>query len=240
MDQVQCGTDILQRFQLRNRTALITGARREIGRAVALAFAAQGATLAAHHVGSDEEREDAQAVVDAILKAGGRATPHAADFASQGAGKRLAEDAVRTYGAIDILVLNASIEIPEAYTEISSETFDRQIAINLRSALELIQALVPPMVDRGWGRVLSIGSVQQALPHPAMLVYASTKVAQYNWMRNLARQLSSHGVTFNNLAPGSRWSASATSAASQASRAASRCSSPPKTCPWRHSKAPQS
>jgi NAD(P)-dependent dehydrogenase (short-subunit alcohol dehydrogenase family) len=68
--------------------------------------------------------------------------------------------------------------------------------------MELLQALIPPMAARGWGRVVTIGSVQQDKPHPAMLVYAGTKAAQLNWTRSLARQFGGQGVTVNNLAPG--------------------------------------
>ncbi|MFM7689579.1 MAG: SDR family NAD(P)-dependent oxidoreductase, partial [Alphaproteobacteria bacterium] len=111
-------------------------------------------------------------------------------------------NAVSRWAAVDILVLNASIELPEAYQDISRAHFDRQIAVNLRTPLELLQSLVPPMAERGWGRVLTIGSVQQMRPHPKMMVYAGTKAAQWNWMRNLARQFGGKGVTVNNLAPG--------------------------------------
>src|SRR4029079_4627295 len=80
--------------------------------------------------------------------------------------------------------------------------FDRQIAVNLRTTMELLQTLVPPMAERGWGRGVTIGSVQQERPHPAMLVYAGTKAAQRNWTLSLARQFGGQGVTVNNLAPG--------------------------------------
>ena len=99
-------------------------------------------------------------------------------------------------------MLNASIELPEDYRAITRDRFDRQIAVNLRTTLELFQALVPDMAERGWGRVLTIGSVQQVMPHPRMLVYAGTKAAQHNWALNLARQVGGQGVTVNNLAPG--------------------------------------
>jgi NAD(P)-dependent dehydrogenase (short-subunit alcohol dehydrogenase family) len=79
---------------------------------------------------------------------------------------------------------------------------DKQISVNLRSPLELLQALVPPMGARGWGRVVTIVSVQQVRPHPLMMVYAGTKAAQLNWSWNLARQFDGQGVTVNNLAPG--------------------------------------
>jgi NAD(P)-dependent dehydrogenase (short-subunit alcohol dehydrogenase family) len=191
----------LDLFRLAGRTALVTGARREIGRAIALALGGVGARLAIHHADTEEERADAAAVVREIEQAGGTARAFGQDFAVDEAGHRLAS-AVSDWSPVDILVLNASIELPEPYDTISRERFDRQIAVNLRSPLELLQDLVPSMGERGWGRVVSIGSVQQVRPHPRMMVYAGTKAAQLNWMWNLARQFGGQGVTVNNLAPG--------------------------------------
>ena len=191
----------LDRFRLDNRTALVTGARREIGRAIALALAGVGARLAIHHAGTAEEARDADGVVREIERAGGTARAFAQDFAQDDAGSALAA-AVMAWSPVDILVLNASIELPESYETISRDRFDRQVAVNLRSPMELLQALVPPMTDRGWGRVVTIGSVQQERPHPRMLVYAGAKAAQLNWAWNLARQVGGRGVTVNNLAPG--------------------------------------
>ena len=188
-------------FRLDGRTALVTGARREIGRAIALTLAGAGARIAVHHAGSAEEARDAAAVVATIEGAGGGAQAFAQDFVEDDAGSRLAA-AVAAWSPIDILVLNASIEFPEDWRGISRERFDRQITVNLRTTLELLQAVVPPMAERGWGRVLTIGSVQQIRPHPAMLVYAGTKAAQQNWTLSLARQYGGNGVTVNNLAPG--------------------------------------
>jgi len=195
-------SDPLAGFRLDGRTALVTGARREIGRAIALGLAAQGALVAVHHLGSDEESRDAAEVVGLIRDGGGRAEAFAGDFAADGAGAALARQVVAAFGVVDILVLNASIELVEPWTEISRERFDRQVAVNLRSTLELLQALVPAMQARGWGRVVTIGSVQQQRPHPSMLVYAGSKAMQHNWVLSLARQVGGSGVTVNNLAPG--------------------------------------
>ncbi|MBS0538922.1 MAG: SDR family oxidoreductase [Proteobacteria bacterium] len=189
------------RFRLTDRTALVTGARREIGRAIALTLAEAGARLAIHHAGTPEERSDADAVVREIEKSGGVARSFGQDFADDDAGHRLAS-AVTAWSPVDILVLNASVEFPEALGTIDRARFDTQTAINLRSPLELLQDLAPAMAARGWGRVVTIGSVQQVRPHPQMLVYAGTKAAQLNWAWNLARQFGGRGVTVNNLAPG--------------------------------------
>lgn len=192
---------VLDRFRLTGRTALVTGARREIGRAIAVALAGAGARLAVHHAGTAEETADAEGVVREIEQAGGTARAFGQDFANDDAGRRLAET-VAAWSPVDILVLNASIELPEPYHGITRDRFDRQIAVNLRSPMELLQTLVPPMAERGWGRVVTIGSVQQVRPHPQMMVYAGTKAAQLNWAWNLARQFGGQGVTVNNLAPG--------------------------------------
>jgi glucose 1-dehydrogenase len=194
--------ETLRAFDLTGRTALVTGARREIGRAIALGLAGLGARLAVHHAGTEEEARDSGGVVAEIRAAGGEAEAFGCDFAQDDAGKHLARAVRGAFGVVDILVLNASIELVEDWRSVTRERFDRQITVNLRSTLELLQEVVPPMAERGWGRVVAIGSIQQTLPHEGMIVYAGTKAAQENWMRNLARQYGARGVTFNNLAPG--------------------------------------
>ena len=189
----------LDRFRLDGRTALVTGARREIGRAIAEALAGVGARVAVHHTGSEAETRDAADVVQAI---GGQAQAFGADFSDEGAAAQLAAEVTSAFGQVDILVLNASIEILQPVGGITRAAYDQQIKVNVWSTLELLQALVPPMGERGWGRVVTIGSVQQVAPAAEMLVYAGTKALQHNWAINLARQFSGRGVTVNNLAPG--------------------------------------
>ena len=201
-DKMTALPDPLSAFRLDGRRALVTGARREIGRAIACALAAQGARVAIHHVGTAEEARDAEAVVAEIRSGGGAAEVFAADFAADGAAEALGRDVSSAFGGVDILVVNASIEILEDWQAISRAHFDRQIQVNLWATLALLQAVAPGMLARGWGRILTIGSIQQAQPHPQMLVYAGTKAAQHNWAVNLARQFGGSGVTVNNLSPG--------------------------------------
>ncbi len=188
-------------FDLTGRVALVTGARREIGRAIALSLAAAGADIAVHYTGPAEEA-DADAVVAEVEGLGRHALPFAADFAGPDAGRKLAAAVVAAYGRVDILVLNASIEIIEEFGTIQPLSFEQQIAVNLRATVELLQTLVLPMAERGWGRVLTIGSIQQVKPSPSMFVYAASKSAQLNFAINLARHFGRNGVTVNNIAPG--------------------------------------
>jgi NAD(P)-dependent dehydrogenase (short-subunit alcohol dehydrogenase family) len=190
--------DPFARFRLDGRTALVTGARREIGRAIALSLGGAGARVAVHHAGGPEEAADAAEVVGHLPGS----AAFAADFSARGAGATLAREVSAAFGRVDILVLNASVEIPQPLEAIGDAEFDRQVAVNLRATLELLQALAPAMAARGWGRVLTIGSVQETWPMPTMLVYAGSKSMQHTWGLALARQYGAQGVTFNNLAPG--------------------------------------
>jgi glucose 1-dehydrogenase len=125
-----------------------------------------------------------------------------ASLADDDGARQTFDKAVAALGRVDILVLNASVQIPTPWRQITREQFDQQVAVNLRASMELMQLATPPMIERKWGRILTIGSVQEALPHPDMLVYAATKSAQESIARNLARQVAPYGVTVNNLAPG--------------------------------------
>lgn len=103
---------------------------------------------------------------------------------------------------VDILFLNASVELRREWTEITDEEYDLQMNTNFRSSIKLLQAFVPPMQQRKWGRVVTVGSVQQRKPHEAMLIYSASKMALCNTCLSLATQLAPDGVTINNLAPG--------------------------------------
>lgn len=186
-------------FDLKGRTALVTGASRGIGWAIASALAAYGCRLAVHYSSSRSAADD---LVAAVRKSGGEAESFAADLGMAGAGQLLAHAATSAMGKVDILVTSASIEIEQDFADVSAAEFDRQINVNFRATVELMQSLLPAMAERRWGRVLTIGSVQEASPSPRKAIYAATKCAQASLVASMARAYASFGVTLNNLAPG--------------------------------------
>jgi glucose 1-dehydrogenase len=186
-------------FDLSGRIALVTGSSRGIGRAIALGLAEQGAAVAIHCASRVGE---AQAVADSIKAAGGRAACIQADLTDPKAGLYLVAETTARLGPIDILVLNASVEFRRDWLEITADDIDGQVAVNLTASLTLLQGVVPAMAQRGWGRVVSIGSILEAKPNPRLMVYAALKSAQGNMILNLARQYAPQGVTLNTVAPG--------------------------------------
>lgn len=186
-------------FSLRGRRALVTGASTGIGAEIALTLAQAGADVVVHHF---QDAARAEAVATLARTRGVRAAVIEADLGADRAGAELAGAAVAALGGIDLLVLNAAIQILDDWQRVSRADFDRQVAVNLRSSLELLQVLLPVMAERGWGRVLVVGSVQQVVPRPNMIVYAATKCALGSFVLNLAPQFAACGVTLNTLAPG--------------------------------------
>jgi glucose 1-dehydrogenase len=186
-------------FDLTGRVALVTGSSRGIGREIALALASAGADVAIHCASRIEE---AEAVAKAIADHGSRSLSVRANLAVADSSLDLVRQVQDGLGHIDILVLNASTEIRRDWLDIADDDFDAQVEVNLRAPLRLMQALVPAMAERGWGRVVSLGSIQEVKPNPRLLLYAGLKSAQTNMIGNLARQYAAKGVTFNNVAPG--------------------------------------
>lgn len=182
-------------FNLTGRRALITGSSRGIGRAIALTFAKAGAEVIVHSSRNDENLKN---TVDEAKAVNAKSTGIAADLSSSAA----VENLVALAGKIDILVLNASAQSYQTVEDFTPDELERQYAINVRSSFELIQAVLPVMQEQHWGRVLSIGSINQHKPSPRLAIYSTTKAALNNLIINCARQYASAGITFNNLAPG--------------------------------------
>ena len=186
--------DILKSFRLDGRRALVTGSSRGIGRSIALALAQAGAEVVYHGTAPSQKLADAVAEARAD---GAKATSVTADLADPAAVERLAE-----VGAVDILVLNASVQKYQSIELFEPEEFTRQFQVNVAASLKLIEAFLPAMRERGWGRVLVIGSVNHFRPAARLITYSATKSALDNVIRNAAVSHSRYGITFNTLSPG--------------------------------------
>ena len=185
-------------FDLKGKVAVVTGSSRGIGRAISEALGAAGAAILAH--GTDQGEVTTR--VDEWLSRGWTAAGCVADLEAPDGVHELRECVESKMGTPDILVLNASLEILQPWTEVTREAMQRQSRINVHASVELIQAFLPAMIARGWGRVLAIGSVQEERPNDAHLFYAATKSAQTSFVLNLARNERNAGVTFNVMRPG--------------------------------------
>lgn len=191
---------------MQGRRALVTGGSVSIGRAIALAFADAGADVAIHHSAAADvafgKPDAARETAEQIAASGGRAVVIEADFVTPGEAKRTVAAASGALGGVDVLVVCASIQYRVPFEEVTAEQIERQTRINFNATVELLHAALPPMKTRRWGRVLTIGSINQTRPEGVLSIYAALKSAQHNLAINLAKQYAPFGVTVNNLSPG--------------------------------------
>jgi len=184
--------------QLAGKRALVTGGSRGIGRAIADALAAAGADVAITYQSSADK---AQEVVRDIEAKGRRAVAIAADSADPVAVKRSVEQAVAALGGLDILVNNAGIARYESVEEISLETLDAILDVNVRSVVLATQAALPHLGQGG--RIISIGScLAEQVPFPGVTVYSMSKSALIAFTKGLARDIGARGITVNIVHPG--------------------------------------
>jgi NAD(P)-dependent dehydrogenase (short-subunit alcohol dehydrogenase family) len=186
--------------RLEGKRALVTGATSNIGRAIALAFAAEGAHVVV--AGRDEQR--GAAVVHEIRGAGGRGDFVAAELdGSAAASRALAAEAARLLGGeIDVLVNNAGIFPGATTTSVDEETFDRVYAVNVKAPFFLTAAIAPPMAKRGSGAIINMGSWVARLGIPVGSLYASTKGAVETLTRAWSAEFGPAGVRVNAISPG--------------------------------------
>ena len=185
-------------FSTSQKTALVTGSTRGIGKAIAMALARAGAQVVFH---ASAENERAHRATEEARASGGDAWFVAGDLSMPGGGRDVARRALQC-APVDILVLNASMQCRAPWQEITGQDALLQMQTNFHASLEMIQELAPGMLVRKWGRILAVGSVQETKPHPQMAAYAASKVAQTSLIQNLALQFAPDGVTCNTLSPG--------------------------------------
>jgi NAD(P)-dependent dehydrogenase (short-subunit alcohol dehydrogenase family) len=185
-------------MRLQDRTALVTGATSNIGRAIAIAFAREGAHVAV--AGRDRTRGDA--VVAEIRAAGGKADFVAAELDSADAARGLAAEGTRLLGHVDVLVNNAGLIDGAPTTEVDEATFDRIFAVNVKAPYFLVAALAPAMAARGGGAVVNMGSWITRLAVPIGSVYTATKGTLEALTKAWAAEFGPRGVRVNAISPG--------------------------------------
>lgn len=177
------------------KTAFITGSSRGIGRALAINLARDGYHIIVHGASNIEKAEETKNIIE---QNGGTAETCVYDLCDVDGIK----DFAQKLGNIDVLILNASLQYNVPWEEITAQDCLKHLSCNYIASLMLIQSVVPYMKKQGWGRIITIGSVQESKPHPDMLAYSSSKAAQTNMVKSLSLQLAKDGITVNNVAPG--------------------------------------
>ena len=187
-------------MRLENKVAVVTGSSSGIGEAIALAFAAEGAAVVVNY---SRHEDAAQKVLDKIEAAGGKGLVVGADVSDPKEVEAMVQQAVGTFGRLDIMVNNAGMERKMPFLQTPFEVWQETIAVNLTGAWLGCQAAAKQMVAQGeGGRIINVSSVHEDLAMPTNSPYCATKGGVRMLMRTLAVELAPHDITVNNIAPG--------------------------------------
>ena len=196
--QREIAASVLSLFSLAGRVALVTGGSSGIGRAIAEALAAAGARI----VLVARRAVELEKARDGIVAAGGEAALFACDLAERDAIDDCAEAAPRFFGAPDILVNAAGVNVRRPMLELTRDDWDRVLKLNLDTPFFLSQRLVPAMIERGFGRILNIASLQSVRAFPDSGAYGASKGGLMQLTRAQAEAWSRNGINANAIAPG--------------------------------------
>jgi 3-oxoacyl-[acyl-carrier protein] reductase len=184
---------------LNGRVAVVTGASRGIGRAVALELARHGAAVVVNY---NRSAEAAEKVVREIGATGGRASAFQADVSNFKQAQDLVKNAVDTFGGLDILVNNAGITRDMVIMMMTEDDWDSVIATNLKSTYNCSKAAVKLMMRKRYGRIVNMASVAGVVGNPGQTNYSASKAGQIGFTKALAREVASRNITVNAVAPG--------------------------------------
>ena len=186
-------------MQLTGRTALVTGASRGIGRAIALSLAEEGADVAVNYVSSEGAAKE---VVERILAMGRKAMLAQADVADYPDTYRMAQEVLKQFGHLDILINNAGINSDKTFVKMDHASWRKVLAINLDGVFNCTKVFIDQMLQQGWGRVVNITSVIGQIGNFGQANYAASKAGVAAFTKSLAKELAGKGVTMNAVAPG--------------------------------------
>ncbi len=181
------------------KTALITGASRGIGRAIALRFAAEGYHVA---ITGLSHKEELYALKEEIEQYGTTCLPYIADSSSYEAMQKVADDILATWGHLDVLINNAGIAALTLFTDMKPQEYERMISVNLLSALHSSHLFVPSMVRRRSGRIINVSSVWGICGASCEAVYSAAKSGINGFTRALGKELAPSGIPVNAIAFG--------------------------------------
>lgn len=184
---------------LTGKTALVTGASRGIGRAIALTLAEAGADVAVNYAGSEAAAAEVVSLIEAM---GRKAVKIKADVSSAQEVDDMFKIVLETYGKLDILVNNAGITRDNLIMRMKEDEFDQVIATNLKGVFNCVKAATRPMMKQRYGRIINISSVVGALGNPGQANYVAAKAGVIGMTKATAKELASRGITVNAVAPG--------------------------------------
>jgi glucose 1-dehydrogenase len=186
-------------MRLKDRVAIVTGAGRGIGAALAKGLAAEGAAVVVNYSRSEAE---ARAVAADICAAGGRALTIRAGVEDLAAHKRLVGAAIDNFGRLDILINNAGIEYRQPFLECTEENWDATVSVNLKGAYFLSQKAARAMTAFGGGKIVNISSIHDEAPIRNLSIYSITKGGMKMLTKSLAYELAEHRINVNSISPG--------------------------------------
>jgi 3-oxoacyl-[acyl-carrier protein] reductase len=186
-------------MKLKGRTALVTGASRGIGRAIALALADEGADVAVNYATSETAAQD---VVNQIAKMGRRAWLARADVSDYPDTFRMAQEVLEQFGHLDILVNNAGVNSDKTFSKMDHAAWRKVLAINLDGVFNCTKVFLDQMIKQNYGRVVNITSVIGQIGNFGQANYAASKAGVAAMTKSLAKELAVKGITVNAVAPG--------------------------------------